>query len=118
MHSEKIMESTLTIDPVFVRIDGLLKEQGRQQKDLINHLSMAHNTYVHWRNQKNRSYLKHINEIAEFFGVSPNYLLRGEEASEHHSIYEEEFLRFFRKLNEKNTKLVFELVKTISETQT
>jgi len=89
-----------------------------EQKDLINHLSMAHNTYVHWRNQKNRSYLKHINEIAEFFGVSPNYLLRGEEASEHHSIYEEEFLRFFRKLNEKNTKLVFELVKTISETQT
>ena len=108
------MQAVQKSDPVFIRIDQLLKRQGKQQKELIEFLSMAKNTYGNWKLQKNRSYLKHIDEIANFFGVSPNYLIRGEECLNITS-HEEELVRFFRKLNPQNADTIFTLVKTIVE---
>ena len=57
-----------------MRIDELLTAQGKKQTDLINYLRMARGTYVHWKTQKNKSYMKHLDEIADYFGVPLYYL--------------------------------------------
>ena len=54
------MENKAMVDPIFLRIDELLTAQGKKQKDLINYLRMTRGTYVHWKTQKNKSYMKHL----------------------------------------------------------
>lgn len=112
-----IVDTAVLYDPVFVRIDQLLHDQGKQQKELIDYLSMARNTYVNWKTQKNKSYMKHINEIADFFNVSPNYLIRGDEPRGNNSDYENELIRHFRKLNSQNSKIIFDLIKALGDSQ-
>ena len=111
------MDTAVLYDPVFVRIDQLLHDQGKQQKELIDYLSMARNTYVNWKTQKNKSYMKHINEIADFFNISPNYLIRGDEPRGNNSDYENELIRHFRKLNSQNSKIIFDLIKALGDSQ-
>ncbi len=57
------------------KISELLKEQKKKQKDLTDFLGLSKNAYTNWKNGNNNSYLKHIGKIAEFFGVSTDYLL-------------------------------------------
>ena len=51
-----------------------------QQKDLSDYLGLSKNTMTGWKNGNNKSYMKYLPEIAEFFGVSADYLL-GKETS-------------------------------------
>ena len=62
---------------VFVRIDQLMKTQKKKKKDLNDYLGLTHSTYDNWKNGSSESFLKHIDRIAEFLNVTPNYLLRG-----------------------------------------
>ena len=64
-------------NPVIDRIDLLLKTQYKTQKELISYLGLCNATYTRWRYENSRSYMDHIEEIADFFGVSINYLLQG-----------------------------------------
>ena len=61
--------STLT------KIITLLKEQNKKQKDLMDYLGLGKSAFTGWKSGKNTSYLKHIGKIAEFLGVSADYLL-------------------------------------------
>ena len=58
----------------------LLKSSGKKQKELTSYLSLSHNVFTEWKAGRNNSYKKHLPEIAEFFGVSIDYLL-GKEIS-------------------------------------
>ena len=46
-----------------------------KQKDLTDFLSVSHNVFTEWKAKRNSSYMKHLPKIAEFFGVSVDYLL-------------------------------------------
>lgn len=65
---------------VLNNIISLLKSSGKKQKDLTSYLSLSHNVFTEWKAGRNNSYKKHLPEIAEFFGVSIDYLL-GKETS-------------------------------------
>ena len=67
----------LSSDPVLHRIIDSLKAAGKKDKDLIEYLGMVRGTATAWKYRNIKSYLTHINDIAEFLNVSPNYLLRG-----------------------------------------
>ena len=60
---------------VLHRIISLLKQNGKKQKELTNFLSVSHNVFTEWKAGRNSSYMKHLPKIAEFFGVSVDYLL-------------------------------------------
>lgn len=47
-------------------------------KALANHLGVSPNVITNWKNGSNHSYRKYIRQIAEFYGVSEDYL-RGTE---------------------------------------
>ena len=84
---------------VFERIEKLLSDQGKTQRSLLESLGMNRATYGNWKSGRSVSYVAHIGGIAEFFGVSPDYLLRGtEEFSEERTRTpaENEMLELFR----------------------
>ena len=65
---------------VLYRVIGLLKQNGKKQKELTNFLSVSHNVFTEWKAGRNSSYMKHLPKIAEFFGVSVDYLLGKEDS--------------------------------------
>lgn len=60
---------------VLTKILLLLDEKNIQQKELSDYLGLSKNTITGWKNGNNRSYMKYLSQIAEFFGVSVDYLL-------------------------------------------
>ena len=60
---------------VLTKILTLLDEKHIQQKELSDYLGLSKNTMTGWKNGNNNSYMKHLPKIAEFFGVSVDYLL-------------------------------------------
>ena len=57
------------------KILSLLKEQHKTQKELMEYLGLGKTAFTGWKSGKNTSYLKKLPEIADFFGVSVEYLL-------------------------------------------
>lgn len=57
------------------KIMTLLKEQNKKQIELTDYLGISKNVFTSWKSGKNTSYNKHIGKIAEFLGVSTDYLL-------------------------------------------
>lgn len=60
---------------VLDKICELLKQQGKKQKDLTDYLGITKNSFTDWKSGRIKSYTKHIPKIAEFLGVSTDYLL-------------------------------------------
>lgn len=59
------------------RIEELLSLQKKSKQGLIRHLGLANGTFTSWSYRNGKSYLLHIDRIAEFLGTTPNYLLQG-----------------------------------------
>ena len=57
----------------------LLKEQHKSQKELCDHLGITKNAFTDWKAGRIKSYTKHLPQIADFFGVSVDYLLGKED---------------------------------------
>lgn len=57
----------------------LLKEQKKSQKELCDYLGITKNAFTDWKSGRIKSYTKHLPQIAEFFGVSVDYLLGKQE---------------------------------------
>lgn len=56
-----------------------LKQKNKKQKDLTDYLGLTKNVFTDWKSGKNKSYMKYLPQIAEFFGVTVDYLLNAEE---------------------------------------
>ena len=60
-----------TIDKIVM----LLEKKGIQQKELADFLGISKNTITDWKSGRIKSYNKHLPQIAEFLGVSIDYLV-------------------------------------------
>lgn len=60
---------------VILTISRLLKEQGKKQKDLTDFLGIGENRFTDWKSGRITSWNKYVPQIAEFLGVSTDYLL-------------------------------------------
>jgi len=67
---------------VFARIDQLMKKQRKKVKEINDLLGLKRCTYSNWKRGKSETYLKYLNQIAEFLNVTPNYLLCGSDSVE------------------------------------
>jgi transcriptional regulator with XRE-family HTH domain len=61
------------------RISDILLRSGKKQKELMEYLGVSPNLFTEWKAGRNKSYNKYIPQIAEFLGVTPDYLLGNEE---------------------------------------
>ena len=71
--------SDVEMDRAIIGFDGIINrnEQGKTEKDLVMYLGLGNGAFTHWKYENQKSFMIHINQIADFLGVSPNYLLRG-----------------------------------------
>jgi transcriptional regulator with XRE-family HTH domain len=53
----------------------LLKEQHKTQKSLCEHIGIESSSVTQWKTGETTSYMQHIVKIADFLGVSTDYLL-------------------------------------------
>ncbi len=67
------------------KIIELLDNKGLKQKDLTDFLGLSKNAFTNWKNGNNNSYMKHLPKIAEFLGVSVDYLVGNENQREDQS---------------------------------
>ena len=100
-------------EAVFERIDSLMEQQERQHKELHEHLKLGERTYNNWKNGKSSTYLQHIDEIAKFLGVTPNYLITGDDKYSSPNKIEEELIDLFRTLSETRQRWLLNVVKAI-----
>lgn len=60
------------------KIVELLKVQGRQDKELCNHIGIAQSTFTNWKKRNTDPKPNYLPEIANFFNVSVDYLVSDE----------------------------------------
>ena len=65
------------MDDFLKRTFALMKEQGKKNKDLADHLGVTPQRVTDWKSGRILSYSKYMDKIAEFLGVSADYLLTG-----------------------------------------
>ena len=71
------IKGELSTDPVLHRIMDLLKAQNKTQKSLTDYLGMHPNTFNSWKFANGKSFMKRIDDIAEYLNVTPGYLIKG-----------------------------------------
>ena len=70
-----ITKKEVNILRVLNNIFSELKKQNRKQKELTDFIGISKNVFTDWKSGKNKSYMKYLPLIAEFLGVSVDYLL-------------------------------------------
>ena len=56
-----------------------LNRSNKKQKDLTDYLGLQKNSFTEWKGGRSKSYMKYLPRIAEFLGVSVDYLLDTDE---------------------------------------
>ena len=74
------------------RVFSLLASDGRDQKDLAAHIGVSTRTLSTWKTRGTNPGAEYIAGIAEFFSVSTDYILTGEERQYSVSPADEEVL--------------------------
>ncbi len=99
------------------RIKELLKQSHHTEKEFSDYLGIGIETYKNWKRNKSDSYLHYLKEISEYFNVTPNYLILGEDGlviADEKKIFtkdEVELISMFRKVGVKEKNYVFVLLK-------
>lgn len=62
---------------VLTRIMELLERSGHSQKELMDYLGIKKSAFTDWKAGKSQSYVKYASQIADYFGVTTDYILRG-----------------------------------------
>ena len=93
---------------VMMRIQELLRERGKKQKELTDYLGITPNAFTDWKSGRIKSYTKHLPKIAEFLGVTVDYLV-GQSAKPTEDDEMAEYLEELRSRPE--LKMLFSLAK-------
>lgn len=100
---------------IFRRIDKIMKAQRRKNNELNSYLKVNNSTYDNWRRGKSESYLKYINEIADFLQVDPKELTGDTDidlAVKKQDPKEDKLLSLFRSVTDSEKELLIKVVDT------
>jgi len=90
----------------------LLLENGKDQKELCGYLGLAPSVFSDWKSGKSKSYKRYMDQIAEFFGCTVDYLLGSPQGGEAELSHEEiNLLKDFRALSEASRKVARDTMK-------
>jgi transcriptional regulator with XRE-family HTH domain len=94
-----------------------LAAQGKTQKELCDYIGVTYNVIVRWKKGETSSYLQRIKKIAEFLGVSPDYLLGSNTEKVNEGTVtkrEEEVLKLFRTIDYNKQEHVINLLNILN----
>jgi len=95
------------------RITALL--EGRDQKELTDYLGLKNVAFSEWKSGKSKSYRKYLIEIANFFGVSLDYLVYGKVEQNQLPTEEAKMLSIFNHLKPADKIRVIERAEPLAE---
>lgn len=91
------------VDIVLQRILECIGNKHGEAKKLALYLGIHPNVITNWKNGTNKSYKKHINQIADYFGVSVSYLLGEKDEKTKSDVNKKEYkLRSVARLQDEN----------------
>jgi len=64
-------------EPILNRILATMQEKGVNQQDVARHLGLGNEIFTRWKYENGKSYIKYLEKIAEYLGVSRKYLMEG-----------------------------------------
>lgn len=111
---------TMTDDPILLRIMDLLKRNGHTEKDLLRSVNLKDTTFNRWKFENSKSFMQHIDKIADYLGVSIDYLVRGEEMARFTDDFvaeEKGIIDTYRKLSRKRQEMILNLLHDFAEVE-
>ena len=102
-------------DDILDRIIEKMNEQHVTQTQLANRLGLNRCVFNTWKSNRSRTYLKYIDQIAEYLGVPYDYLLTGSSIQDVVALTsaERELVLTFRTLDPGQKKLLSKIAETI-----
>lgn len=67
------------MDQMLERIIALIGPKRGASKELADYLGIHPNVITNWKNGRNKSYIRYLPEISEYFNVTTDYLLTGDD---------------------------------------
>lgn len=109
-------ENTKEAEEILTRISAELARQGKQQAELVAYLDLPKGAYSNWKAGKSRNFCEHLGAIAEFLGISAEFLVTGKETEKNlTNPREEELIHLYRKLNDEKQDALRHMAKLLSE---
>ena len=101
----------LTTDPIVNRIIASLQRSGKTAAALIKYLGVGKNIIDTWKFTGSKSYMFYIDKIADFTGVSIDYLVRGEDMTVNTlTAAELDWVKRYRDLSDKRREVILEVL--------
>ena len=111
------IKRTPTEDPVIDRIEEMLKLHKKTKKELLEYIGIDSSMFTTWRYANGKSYMKYINGISDFLGVSVGFLLNGT-PDEDTMLYVEQdemaLIKLYRILDTHKKELLLDVAKSFS----
>ena len=101
-------ERPLAENEIMVRIMNVMERKGIRQKDLMERIGVASPVFSRWKYDNGKSFLNHIESIAQCLNVTPEYLLNGTETIEEpeYSLDDIEIAKMIRQLSPEQKKII------------
>ena len=107
---------TITTDPIVNRIISSLQRSGKTASALIEYLGVGKNIIDTWKFTGSKSYMSYIDKIADFTGVSIDYLVRGEDMTVNTlTATELDLVKRYRNLSDKRREVVLDVLKGLEK---
>lgn len=102
------------------KIMELMWQQGITEADFCNAAGINKSAVTDWKKGKTKSYLKHIDKIADVLGVTKNYLLTDEKektAPDEQSLSDKQkqVLRLAKKLSDEDMKKLIDYAELLTK---
>lgn len=102
-------------DMVVRRMVRLLREQMKEEKDLMNEIGLRPGTMKNWKYAGSYGYMKYMKEICAFLDTTPNYLFYGTEDTEKRmTSMEKEMIRMYRSIDENGKNYIKDMMKRLA----
>ena len=109
-------DNTREADEIFSRILSEMERQGRKYAELTEYLELPRGTFSSWKAGRSMNFCEQIGAIADFLGVSAEYLINGNiEGKLVENSKEQQLLNYFRKLNVEKQNAVLQNIKWLAE---
>lgn len=97
------------------RVDVLLKKRNETRKLLTTDLGIASSTMANWSTQNTTPNANIVEQIANYFNVSTDWLIKGEEFNNEVPEEDKILLEKYNKLSEENKKIVLSLIENLGK---
>ena len=97
--------------------ERLCQEKGVKPYHVSKETGVATATLTEWKNGTYTPKTEKLQKIADFFGVTIDYLLTGKEPEgDHYTVQEKRLLAYYRALTDGNKKIIENTMKALSAT--